>query len=216
MTGEQAIRVLVVDDHPIVRQGLGGLIEIEDGLELVGEAADGVEALDKIRTLQPDVILLDLMMPRMGGLEVIQKVMGENPEARIIVLTSFSEEGKLFPAIKGGAMGYLLKDAPPDMLLQAIRDVSRGQTSLHPTIARKLVKEVKALSRSLPLTQEPLTRREMTVLQLVAKGLTNQEIARQLHLQEGTVRVHVSNILGKLHLANRTQAALYARDEGLI
>ena len=209
-----AIRVLIADDHAVVREGLRGLITSEPGMEVVGEAADGVEAVLKARTLQPDVILLDLMMPRMSGLEAIGEIKSENPEARILVITSFAEDNKVFPAIKTGALGYLLKDSSPQQLLQAIREVSRGESSLHPTIARKLIREI-SQPRDLPPAEEPLTAREVEVLRLVAKGLSNQEIAQHLVVSERTVRNHVSNILHKLHLANRTQAALYALREGL-
>lgn len=215
MTQEEPIRVLIADDHPIVRRGLSSLINIKPDLELVGEAADGVEAIDKAWLLKPDVILLDLMMPRKGGLEAIVEIKQANPAARILVLTSFADDDKVFPAIKAGALGYLLKDSPPEMLLQAIHDVYRDEASLHPTIARKVIRELNQPPADLPPTEEPLTRREMEVLRLVARGLSNQEIATELVISEGTVRIHVSNILGKLHLANRTQATLYALQEGL-
>lgn len=215
MTQEESIRILIADDHPIVRRGLSSLINIKPDLELVGEAVDGVEAIDKARLLKPDVILLDLMMPRKGGLEAIVEIKQANPAARILVLTSFADDDKVFPAIKAGALGYLLKDSPPEMLLQAIHDVYRGEASLHPTIARKVIRELNQPPANLPPTDEPLTRREMEVLRLVARGLSNQEIATELVISEGTVRIHVSNILGKLHLANRTQATLYALQEGL-
>jgi NarL family two-component system response regulator LiaR len=154
-------------------------------------------------------------MPRKDGLEVIREVKQENPEARILVLTSFADDDKVFSAIKAGALGYLLKDSPSDMLLTAIGDVYRGESSLHPVIARKLIRELNQPPVELPPTEEPLTRREMEVLRLVARGLSNLEIATQLSVTEGTVRLHVSNILSKLHLANRTQATLYALQEGL-
>jgi NarL family two-component system response regulator LiaR len=215
MTEQKSIRILIADDHPVVRRGLASLIQIKEGMELVGEAADGVEAIEMAQLLRPDVILLDLMMPRKDGLAAIEEIKQANPEARILVITSFAEDDKVFPAIKSGALGYLLKDSPPDMLIQAIHDVYQGQSSLHPAIARKLIRELNQPSE-LPPTEEPLTRREVEVLRLVARGLSNQEIADQLVVSEGTVRIHVSNILTKLHLANRTQAALYALQEGLI
>jgi NarL family two-component system response regulator LiaR len=215
MSQEKPIRVLIADDHPVVRRGLGSLINIRSDMELVGEAVDGAEAVDKARLLKPDVILLDLIMPRKGGLEAIGEIKQENPEARILVLTSFADDDKVFPVIKAGALGYLLKDSPPEMLIQAIHDVYRGESSLHPTIARKLIRELNQPPADLPPTEEPLTRREMEVLRLVARGQSNQEIATELVISEGTVRVHVSNILSKLHLANRTQATLYALQEGL-
>lgn len=211
---EGPIRVLIVDDHAIVREGLRGLIAFEPGMEVAGEAVDGVEAVQMARSLHPDVILLDLMMPRKNGLEAIVEIKAENPKARILVLTSFAEDDLVFPAIKSGALGYLLKDSSPLELLQAIREVNRGESSLHPTIARKLIQELGQPSE-LPLAKEPLTEREVEVLGLVARGLTNQEIGEVLFISERTVRNHVSNILDKLHLANRTQAALYALREGL-
>jgi NarL family two-component system response regulator LiaR len=210
----ETIRILIADDHAVVREGLRALIDTEPGMELVGEAADGVEAVQRARSLQPDVILLDLVMPRMGGLEAIGQIKQENPDARILVLTSFAEDEKVFSAIKAGALGYLLKDASPPELLHAIREVYRGEPSMQPTIAHKVMRELQRAS-NLPLTEEPLTGREVEVLRLVAQGLANQEIAEKLFVSERTVRAHVSNILGKLHLANRTQAALYAFREGL-
>lgn len=210
----ETIRVLIADDYPLVRDSLRALIETEPGMDVVGEAADGVEAALKARSLQPDVILLDLVMPRQDGIAAIGEIKRENPEARILVLTSFAEDDKVFPAIKTGAQGYLLKDSSPQQLLEAIRDVYRGQSSLHPTIARRLINELQR-PPDLPPTKEPLSEREMEILRLVARGLTNQEIAEELMISERTVRTHVSHILEKLHLANRTQAALYAHREGL-
>jgi NarL family two-component system response regulator LiaR len=208
------IRILIVDDHLVVREGLRALIDVQPDMELVGEAADGVEAVHKARSLQPDVILLDLVMPRKGGLDAISEMKEENPDIRILVLTSFAEDDKVFPAIKAGALGYLLKDSSAQELLQAIRDVYRGEPTMHPTIARKLMRELQR-PPELPPTEDPLTEREAEVLKLVAQGLSNQEVADILVISERTVRTHVTNILSKLHLANRTQAALYALREGL-
>ena len=208
------IRILIADDHAIVREGLRSLLSTEPGMELVGEATDGADAVDKARRLQPDVLLLDLVMPRKDGIAAIQEIKRERPDARILVLTSFAEDEKLFPAVKAGALGYLLKDSSPQDLLDAIRDVARGESSLHPTIARKVLRELSRPPEG-PPTDEPLTEREVDVLGLVARGLSNQEIAERLGVGERTVRSHVSNILGKLHLADRTQAALYALREGL-
>jgi NarL family two-component system response regulator LiaR len=209
---EELIRILIADDHTVVRKALCKLLELTGQIQVVGEAQDGAEAVEKARTLQPEVILLDLMMPRLSGLDAIQCIKGENPAARILVLTSFDEEEKAFPAIKAGALGYLLKDVSPADLVQAIQQVYRNEPSLHPTIARKLMQE---LRQPAPLP-EPLTERELEILRSVARGLTNQEIARALGIAERTVQNHMGHILAKLHLANRTQATLYALRKKLV
>jgi len=214
MSNPNPIRVLIADDHAIVREGLRWLLHTEPDMELVGEAADGVEAVVKARSLRPDVIVLDLVMPRMGGIEAIREIKKERPDARILVLTSFAEDERVFPAIRGGALGYLLKDSSPQELLRAIREVHQGQGSMHPTIARKVMRELQR-PPDRQRTEEPLTPREVEILSLVAQGLSNQKIADRLVVSERTVRSHISSVLGKLHLANRTQAALYALREGL-
>lgn len=210
----EGIRILIADDHAVVREGLRALIATEPGMGLVGEATDGVDAVAKAQTLEPDVILLDLVMPRKNGIEAIKDIIRENPEARILVLTSFDEDEQVFGAIKAGALGYLMKDSAPGELLQAIRDVYQGESSLHPSIARKVIRELNRPT-SLPPSEAPLTEREVEVLVLVARGYSNEEIGQRLVISERTVRTHVSNILEKLHLANRTQAALYALRTGL-
>jgi NarL family two-component system response regulator LiaR len=214
MSEAKSIRILIAEDHAVVREGLRLLIDSEPGMEVVGQAVDGVEAVQAARFLQPDVILLDLVMPRKNGIEAIKEIRRENPKARILVLTSFAEDDKVFPAIKAGALGYLLKDSTPQELLHAISETYQGESSLHPVIARKLIRELHEPS-VLPPAGEALTEREVEVLRFVAQGLPNQEIAEKLILSERTVRTHVGNILNKLHLANRTQAALYAVREGL-
>jgi NarL family two-component system response regulator LiaR len=208
------IRILIADDHAVVREGLRTLIHSEAGMQVIGEAADGIEVVAKARALQPDIIIMDLVMPRKDGLEAIGEIMTESPHARILVLTSFAENDRVFSAIKAGALGYLLKDSLPRELLQAIRDVYQGKPTLHPSIALKLIRELKQ-PPALPPAQEPLTTREVEVLRLVAQGLSNQEIGDRLTISGWTVITHVRNILSKLHLANRTQAALYALREGI-
>ena len=208
------ITVFHADDHALVRGGVRGLLLTEPDIELIGEANNGVEAVEKVLALQPDVILLDLHMPEKGGVEAISEIREGIPEARILVLTSFAADEDVFPAIKAGALGYLLKDSSPQELLKAIRNVFIGQLSLDPAVAQKVMQELRQPTRK-PLTEEPLTQREVEILKLVAEGLTNQEIADRLVVSERTVRAHVSNILAKLHLANRTQAALYALREGI-
>lgn len=214
MTLAENIRVLIVDDHDIVREGQRALINTESGMEVIGEARNGIEAVELAEKLQPDVILLDLQMPKKDGIVASEEIKKGNPEARILVLTSFAEDDRVFAAIKAGAMGYLLKDSSPHKILQSIREVFHGVTSIEPRIASKLMREIQRTSDA-PPTEEPLTIREMEVIRRIAEGLSNQEIAERLVISERTVRTHVTNILGKLHLANRTQAALYALREGL-
>lgn len=208
------IRVLVADDHTIVRQGLRALMQSRSDLEMVGEAANGVEAVAMAADLKPDVILMDILMPKMGGIEATIAIRQANPGARILVLTSYAEDEKLFPAIKAGAVGYLLKDSSPQELVQAIHDVYEGKASLHPTVALKVMREL-GQPGAAELGQDTLTEREKDVLRLLAQGESNQEIAQRLIIGERTVGTHVSSILSKLHLANRTQAALYALRHGM-
>ncbi len=207
------IRVFHADDHMLLREGVRALLLTEAEIELVGEAERGDEAVKKIKALKPDVVLLDLKMPGLSGVEVIRTLKEAEVESRILVLTSFADDENVFSAIKAGALGYLLKDSTPADLLHAIRDVHAGQSFLHPIIARKLIQELNQPS-TLPPTSNPLTERELEVLKLIAQGLTNQQMAELLVVSERTMRTHVSNILTKLHLANRTQAALYALREG--
>ena len=209
------IRILIVDDHAVVREGLRTFIQVKPDMEVVGEAADGIEALEKAKELGPDVILLDIVMPRLDGIGTIEQLKSQGSQARILVITSFAEDEQIFPAIKAGALGYLLKDSTPQELIQSIRNVHRGEPSLHPTIALKLMNEL-GREPELPPTERPLTERELDVLKLIAQGHTNHEISEQLHLAERTVGKYASSILEKLHLANRTQAALYALRAGIV
>jgi NarL family two-component system response regulator LiaR len=208
------IRVLIADDHAILRKGIRALLGTEPDIEVVGETADGLETVAQAEALRPDVILMDLVMPNMDGIEATRRITAEQPGIRILVLTSFAADDKVFPAIKAGALGYILKDSGPTELVQAIHQVHQGQPSLEPSIALKMLQELSHPPQR-PPTPEPLSGREMEVLRLLAQGKSNREIADQLVITELTVRTHVSNILGKLHLASRTQAALYALKEGL-
>jgi two-component system, NarL family, response regulator LiaR len=210
----KTIKILIADDHAIVREGLRSLIATEPGMEVQGEAPDGEVAVKMYEQLQPDVALFDLVMPRMNGISAIQEIIHRYPHARILVLTSFAEDEQILPAIKAGALGYLLKDTAPEELLNAIREVYAGESSLSPAIARKLIQEINRPPQRGD-TIETLSEREREVLNLLADGLSNQEIAGVLVISERTVRNHVGNILGKLQLANRTQAALYAIRTGL-
>ena len=210
----KTIKILICDDHAIVRIGLRSLVSAETEMELVGEAVDGEEAVVMAKKLKPDVIIMDLNMPRKDGVTAIAEIKKKNPNARILVFTSYSDDKNVFSAIKAGASGYLLKDSSPEELLQAINDVYAGKSSLHPVIAQKVIQEMHQPT-DLPSTDDPLSAREVEVLQNVAQGMSNQDIARTLKIKEGTVRIHVGNILNKLQLANRTQAALYALREGL-
>ncbi len=211
---EKSIKLLVVDDQSIVRKGICALLEQVGDIEVVGEASNGQEAVDQAAVLHPDVIVMDLVMPKMDGVTAIQHILASQPQVRIIALTSFVAEDKVFPAIKAGAMGYLLKDSEPEELVAAIRTVQRGEPSLHPTVAKMVLEELSQPARQ-PLTPDPLTEREVDVLRLVAQGLSNRQIADHLVIGEATVRTHVGNILNKLHVANRVQATLYALREGL-
>jgi len=214
MSKPDSIRVFIAEDHAIVRKGIRSLLSMEQDIEVVGEASNGREAVEQASELNPDVILMDLVMPELDGIQAIQQIKAQQPEAKILVLTSFATDDKIFPAIKAGALGYLLKDSDPAELVLAIRQVNAGECSLHPIIARKVLQELN-LSPKPPPAAQPLTEREVEVLRMVAQGKSNKQIADELVISLGTVRAHLSNILGKLHLASRTQATLYALREGL-
>ena len=201
------IRVLIADDHAVVRQGLRTFLDLQDDIEVVGEAVDGEEALAAAARLTPDVVLVDLVMPKVEGIEVIRQLGEHAPAARALVLTSFIDDDRLLPVLRAGAAGYLLKDVQPQELVEAIRTVHAGGAVLHPKVAARLLEEVAA---------DPLTPREREVLGLIGRGMANKVIARELSLSEKTVKAHVSSILAKLGVNDRTQAALYAVREGLL
>jgi two-component system, NarL family, response regulator LiaR len=211
---EATIKILIADDHPLIRQGLQVIIEAQPDLELVGEAVNGDQAIRQAQALQPDIVIMDLQMPVKDGLTATREIAQLAPQVQVLVLTSFPEDDNVYEAIKAGAMGFLLKDSSADYLLDAIRAVRRGESVLHPAIARKLMQEIKQPSR-LPPTTEPLTPREVEVLACMAQGMSNRQIAEELSVSIRTVSTHVRNILDKLHLANRTQAALYAVEQGI-
>jgi NarL family two-component system response regulator LiaR len=201
--------VVIADDHPVVRQGLRAFLQLQEDLDILGEAGNGLEAVAQVKKLRPDVILLDLVMPRLAGVDAIRQIREANPATKVIVLTTYADDEKVFPAVKAGAAGYLLKDVEPRELAEAIRTVYRGQGPLHPSIASKLMREYAGEQERVDAV-EALTEREMDVLRLIAQGRSNREIAKEFVLSEKTVKTHVSNILAKLRLADRTQAALYA------
>jgi two-component system, NarL family, response regulator LiaR len=210
----KAIRILVVDDESVVRDGVVAILSFQSDMKVVGEAEDGIRAVELARQTKPDVVLLDMQMPKQSGLETIPKIKEVSPNSHVLVLTSFAESDRVYQSIKAGALGYLLKDSTRVQLLQAIRDVANGQASIQPSIAMKVINEIDHPAE-LMYTADPLTPRELETLKLIARGLSNQEIAAVLVVHERTVAKYVSSILEKLQLANRTQAALYAIREGL-
>jgi len=208
-----AIRILIADDHAVVRFGLRALVSTEPDMEVVGEAFDGISAVTEAQALQPDVLLLDLLMPGMHGVQVIEELAEMAPRVRILVLTTFIDDEQVFPALRAGAAGYLLKESRPEELLQGIRDVAEGRSALHPAVARRVLQGIAEPPAASTSTE--LTEREADVLGLVARGRSNKAIASELNLSERTVRSHVSRILAKLNLSSRTQATLYALRTGL-
>jgi two-component system, NarL family, response regulator LiaR len=207
------IRVVLADDHAVVRQGLRTFLDLQDDIEVVAEAADGAAAVDAALRTDPDVVLLDLVMPELDGVGVLARLRQREARARVIVLTSFGDDDKLFAALRAGAAGYLLKDVEPSELVRAIRSAHAGQSPLSPAVATRIVEEVAHGGGGAP---GELTPRELDVLTLIARGRSNKVIARELGVAEKTVKTHVSHILGKLGLTDRTQAALYAVRQGLV
>jgi two-component system, NarL family, response regulator LiaR len=211
---KEMIKVLVVDDHPIFRRGLCAEINLDPDMKVIAEAKDGLEAVEFATRLNPDVVLMDAVMPRKNGIEATAEIVKNNPYVRVLILTSFSEDERMLAAVKAGAMGYILKDRHPEEVLQAIRDLYNGKSSLDPNIARNLLRDLPP--RREIQSESILTKREMEVMKFVAHGVPNKEIARKLHVEEATVRSHVGNILGKLDLANRSQLILYAVRKGWV
>jgi NarL family two-component system response regulator LiaR len=224
VAGEQRIKVMIVDDHQVVRQGLRTFLELQDDIDVVGEAAEGAAAVEMAERLSPDVVLMDLVMPGMDGTEATRRIGELGRSINVIVLTSFAEDGQIFPAIEAGAVSYLLKDVSPDDLIAAVRAASRGEPRLHPEVARKLMEAARTGGGAPPPAAAPpppparpddLTERELEVVRLVAQGLTNHEIAGKLWISEKTVKAHVSHVLAKLGLKDRTQLAIHAIKSGL-
>jgi NarL family two-component system response regulator LiaR len=211
----ETITVMLIDDHRVVRQGLRDFLELQADIDVVGEASSGEDGVQLARELLPDVVLMDLVMPGIDGVETTRRVKAASPSTRVIVLTSFADDDKVFPAIKAGAISYLLKDISPEDLAHAIRAAQRNEAVLHPEVAAKLMQEFSA-PRPGEAPVDQLTPREMDVLRLVAKGKSNKEIADALIISEKTVKTHLSNILSKLHLADRTQVAIYALRKRLV
>jgi len=208
------IRILVVEDQNVVRDGIIAILSFQPDVEVVGQAEDGLQAVEGAKATRPDVILLDLVMPLHDGLTAIPRLKAVAPEARILVLTSFQDNDRVYQAIKAGALGYMLKDATRTQLLESIRNTASGQASIHPSIAVKVIQDFDHQNETFYMN-DTLTRREMDTLRLIARGLSNQEIAAELVVHERTIAKYVSSILNKLHVSNRTQAALYALREGL-
>ena len=213
---EEPITILIVDDHAIVRKGVRGYLEVQPDLAVVGEAAGGEEAVRIVTELVPDVVLMDLVMPGMDGVEATRRIRDASPRTQVVVLTSHHEDSHIFPAIKAGAISYILKDVAPQDLAEAVRAAARGEAVIHPRVAARMMAELRGVRDEAPNPFTELTNREMDVLRLIAEGQSNAAIAERLVLSEKTVKGYVSNILGKLHLADRTQAAVYAWREGVV
>ncbi len=220
LSAPSPIRILLVDDQRLMRDGLRTLLELEEGMEVIGEAEDGQGAVDLYESLRPDVVLMDIRMPGMDGVEATRRIMGRRPEAKIVILTTFDDEASIFDGLRAGALGYLLKDVSGQELAEAIRKVAAGGALIEPSVARKVLAEFTRLAPQSPLKPtvlpEPLTLREQEILGWIAKGLTNKEIAVRLSLTEGTVKNYVTTVLQKLGVQDRTQAALRAKESGIL
>jgi NarL family two-component system response regulator LiaR len=212
----EPITVMIVDDHEMVRKGARGYLEAQPDISVVAEAESGTEAVRLAREHVPDVVLMDLVMPGMDGVEATRQVKDVSPRTRIIILTSYHEDEHIFPALQAGAISYLLKDVKASELVEAIQRAAKGEATLHPRVATRLIKQLSSRETERGYLFTALTEREMEVLKLIARGLTNQKIAEQLVISIGTVKGHISNILSKLHLADRTQAAVFAWQEGIV
>ncbi|GHO85074.1 response regulator [Dictyobacter formicarum] len=212
----EIIRVGIVDDHVVVRQGIQAFLATQSDIRVVGEASSGEEAIQLVKNLMPDVLLLDLAMPGLDGVETTQRVKQISPQIHIVVLTSYVQDEYIFPAIRAGALSYLLKESPGEEIVNAIHRAARGEAILHPRIASRVVQELQGKRRAEINPFHELSEREMEVLRLIANGLNNAMIAEHLVISEGTVKSHVNNILSKLHLADRTQAAIFAWREGIV
>jgi DNA-binding NarL/FixJ family response regulator len=212
------VRILLVDDQALFREGVRTLLSMESSIEIAGEAANGVEAVEAARSLHPDLVLMDLRMPVMGGVEATRRVRDVSPQSRVLVLTTFQEDEEIFDALRAGACGYLLKDTPSEKLVEAIHAAVRGESVIEPSVAAKVVAEFARLSSiGSPVSSNPLlSPREHDVLRQVARGRTNKEIASALHVTEGTVKNHLTNIFSRLGVLDRTQAALKARELGIV
>jgi NarL family two-component system response regulator LiaR len=212
----ESISLLIVDDHAIVRQGIRAFLETQPAITVVADVGSGVEAIRQSAELAPDVALVDLIMPEMDGVETTRQLKHASPRTQIIVLTSYHQDEHIFPAIRAGALSYLLKDVSPPDLIEAVRKAARGEAVLHPRVAARVVQEIRGAPRDAFNPFTDLSERELEVLKLIADGANNTEIAERLVISEKTVKSHVSNILSKLHVADRTQAAVYAWREGII
>lgn len=210
------IHLVIVDDHAVVRQGLRAFLATEGDIEILGEASNGREAVEQTGKLQPDVVLMDLVMPELDGIGATAIIKQSYPQIEVLVMTSFIEDEKVFGAMRAGATGYVLKDADPEDVVHAIRSAAHGESPLDPRVVRRLMQEFTPAKPKPESTSEPLSEREIEVLKLVARGCSNQQIAEQLIISPKTAKTHVSNILSKLGLASRTQAAVYALKEGLV